>query len=1024
MIDKNNILAIASNERTYQRGMELSKKLKSLDIKTEHKNGFNYYTTNIAGTIGDYDVRLTTNNLGDVINYSCTCLAYETYDGACKHIVALVDKVKDFKTNEINLLKNYIKIERTNKIGDMEIIPTIFYSLIKNEAIVEFKIGREKKYIIKNIKEFLTRIQYNDIFRYGKELELKHDYFYFTSSSQKIINYLKEYCPFINEYDYNDFRYLRLNEYSFKKLITILKDEIINIVIDDENFSVRYTKEVPKFKFVYQNQELKIDNFERYKYISINNTKYLINDAFLVDLNEKEELFVSFIEYSLTNSTYFNSDNIQTFFLYVYPKIKDEIEIKNLDALIALNTIADLKIKVYLDYNNAILKAQVEFYYDGIIKDEAIKNGIITNEYLENEFMDKLYDLGFVKALDYYAIKDDNKMIEFMQYNKVELLQKEATVFVSESFNNFKVRRIESGMVGVRFENNLLEILYNDFDFPLSELKDVLKSYRSNKNYHLLKDGSVLRIDENIKEIDEVVELTSFMPTDTTKSAIVPNYIGLELKNHLIKSNESSDFNDFIDKVIHYQNNEFPLDDDLDKIMRDYQKDAFKWLMTMSKYELGGILADDMGLGKTLETISLLKMDKSGIPSLVITPASLVYNWVSEIKKFTNLNVLAIVGNFSERMATIAEIDKSVNVIITSYDLIRKDIEAYHSKFFHYVIIDEAQNIKNFNTLNAKSVKRINASVKFALTGTPLENSLADLWSIFDYILPNYLKSYPSFKNNFELDIIKNGNKEKMDKLIKIISPFILRRRKKEVLKELPEKTEQVLYANMDENQKKLYQAMLFEAREKLKSNAGTDKLLIFQLLTRLRQAVCHPKLFLNDYTGNSAKFDLAIEKVKEIIHSNHKVLLFSQFTSMLELIREELDNLEINYKVLTGDTKTNIRLDIVNEFNESDEPLVFLISLKAGGVGLNLTSADYVIHFDPWWNFSVENQATDRTHRIGQKNKVTVLKLIVKDSIEEKVLNIQEKKKELFNQMFEENTDVLNNLTTDELYSLLEEDK
>ena len=414
--------------------------------------------------------------------------------------------------------------------------------------------------------------------------------------------------------------------------------------------------------------------------------------------------------------------------------------------------------------------------------------------------------------------------------------------------------------------------------------------------------------------------------------------------------------------------------------------------------------------------------------SLVVCPSSLSLNWQNEANKFANkLKTLVIKGSLSDRKRQIKEIDK-YDLVITSYDLLKRDIELYEKEDynFRFIIADEAQYLKNSNTQNAKSIKKIKAETRYALTGTPIENSLAELWSIFDFIMPGYLFSYREFKNTYEMPIIKGEDENAMQKLKMLIEPFVLRRTKKEVLKELPDKTVTVLNNEMCEEQRNLYINYLARAKqevaEKVKLNGyEKSKMQILAALTRLRQICCHPGLFINDYNEGSSKLEQCMEIIKEAVKSRHKILLFSGYTSMFEIIEKELNKEQIQYLKLTGSTKVDERIKMVDEFNQNSEIQVFLISLKAGGTGLNLTGADMVIHYDPWWNLSTENQATDRAYRIGQKNNVQVYKLITKNSIEEKIYELQEKKSKLADNMLETNTVFVNKLTKEDILKLFE---
>ena len=414
--------------------------------------------------------------------------------------------------------------------------------------------------------------------------------------------------------------------------------------------------------------------------------------------------------------------------------------------------------------------------------------------------------------------------------------------------------------------------------------------------------------------------------------------------------------------------------------------------------------------------------------SLVVCSSSLSLNWQNEANKFANnLKTLVIKGTLNDRKNQIKEIDK-YDLVITSYDLLKRDIDLYEKLDynFRFIIADEAQYLKNSNTQNAKSIKKIKAETRYALTGTPIENSLAELWSIFDFIMPGYLFSYRKFKNTYEMPIIKGEDENTMQKLKMLIEPFVLRRTKKEVLKELPDKTVTVLNNEMCEEQRNLYINYLARAKqevaEKVKLNGyEKSKMQILAALTRLRQICCHPGLFINDYNAGCSKLEQCMEIIKEAVKSGHKILLFSGYTSMFEIIEKELKNEQIRYLKLTGSTKVDERIRMVDEFNQNSEIQVFLISLKAGGTGLNLTGADMVIHYDPWWNLSTENQATDRAYRIGQKNNVQVYKLITKNSIEEKIYELQEKKSKLADNMLDTNTVFVNKLTKDDILKLFE---
>ena len=484
------------------------------------------------------------------------------------------------------------------------------------------------------------------------------------------------------------------------------------------------------------------------------------------------------------------------------------------------------------------------------------------------------------------------------------------------------------------------------------------------------------------------------------------------------------------DNILYPSLTDFTVPDEIQAELRPYQITGYKWLRTLAEHDLGGILADDMGLGKTLQSIvfmaSILLEEKEKGNSkphfLIICPTSLTYNWLDEIENFAPFIRASVVSGTPQERKEAIEKYEDFDALITSYPLIRRDISSYLDINFNTVFIDEAQFIKNDSSLNAKSVKRLNAKHKFALTGTPIENSLSELWSIFDFIMPGYLHSHLKFVEYYEKPILRE-DKDALEDLHQHISPFILRRMKKDVLTELPDKYESKMLTDLSEEQKKVYLSYLANIRNDIHnelSEGGLDKsrMKILAALTRLRQICCHPSTFLDNYQGGSGKLDLLMELIPEAIANDHRILVFSQFTSMLRIIEEELKDMNISYFYLEGSTPTEERNDMVKRFN-SGEGKVFLISLKAGGTGLNLVGADTVIHYDPWWNPAVEEQATDRVYRIGQQNKVHVLKLITKGTIEEKIFKLQRKKKELSDSIISSKEVFINTLSREELEEL-----
>ena len=588
--------------------------------------------------------------------------------------------------------------------------------------------------------------------------------------------------------------------------------------------------------------------------------------------------------------------------------------------------------------------------------------------------------------------------------------------------------------MGVSVNSNLLQLEFLSDDMSTEELANIVTSYRKKKKYYRLKSGAFINMDsEYMKNFNEMLNVLEISPKDLRTGALtVPLYRSLyidemmEAHNELVERRDES-FVKLIEKFDNIKTMDFVPPAEVSNVLRKYQKEGFKWLRSVEELGFGGILADDMGLGKTLQIISLL-MDakKNGRlkKALIVCPASLVYNWSEEISKFDTkgeLRVCVLAAAKEERQKSIEE-HEAIDIYISSYDTLRRDISLYHDMRFSHQIIDEAQFIKNQNTGVAKAVKTVKADIKYALTGTPIENRLSELWSIFDYIMPGFLYSYNSFKSKYENTIVKDGNDESAKLLSKMISPFVLRRLKSEVATDLPDKIEEVRVSRFDKKQQLAYDTELSKLKNVLNGNEeyNSSKMIILSEITKLRQICCDPGLIFEDYAGDSAKLETCIDLVKSGIEAGHKILLFSQFTSMLDIIKKRFEEENISSYVITGATSKEKRIKLVNDFN-NDGTNVFLISLKAGGTGLNLVGADIVIHYDPWWNFAAQNQATDRAHRIGQKNKVTVYRLIAKGTIEEKIVKLQESKKDLADRVlnFEEGIS-LANISKEELLELL----
>ncbi len=563
--------------------------------------------------------------------------------------------------------------------------------------------------------------------------------------------------------------------------------------------------------------------------------------------------------------------------------------------------------------------------------------------------------------------------------------------------------KIKVGMSGVNWFELDAEFVTDDQKVDLGAVRMWLDS---KKRFIALGDGSYAEADPaEMKRIADLLEEAGALPGKTRTRLPLYQAAALEMLTDLGEFSEVEEKAKTAIRSLKAQGGipDIAAPDALEAELRHYQVAGLSWLYFLHRHGLSGILADDMGLGKTLQALSLLlkiRETDGKKPTLVVAPTSVLPNWEREAQKFAP-TLQTAVWHGSDRKEKAASL-KDVDLVLTSYALIRRDLEELSKVGFRYVILDEAQNIKNADSATAQACKSLPSDLRLALTGTPLENRLSELWSIFDFLMPGFLGSASTFSERYEHPIQVQGSPEAKDRLRRRIQPFILRRLKTEVAKDLPPRTETVSYCEMEPGQAALYREVLDESRRKVseaieKQGFNRSRVSILAALMRLRQVCCDPRLLkmpAGTLLPPSAKLERFMEMVDDLVAEGHRALVFSQFTQMLELLTQAADARGLKYMYLDGRTKD--RMARVDAFNDPNGPPLFFISLKAGGTGLNLTAADYVIHFDPWWNPAVEDQATDRTHRIGQTKSVFSYKLITRNTVEEKILTLQRRKKEL----------------------------
>lgn len=705
---------------------------------------------------------------------------------------------------------------------------------------------------------------------------------------------------------------------------------------------------------------------------------------------------------------------------------------RQLGAVEVAKTIADeviqapLSARLFLDWQEDKLVARLEFGYGPVNLDplaEALETRVVLRDQAkEEEILRVLSDQGFQVEGQRYVLGDEGRVFAFLS-SGVSSLETLVEVYATDRVDEVVYHGTFAPKARVNLNSAMdwLEISFEVEDLDPKEIQRLLKSLIERRPYHRLQSGRFLSLnDPDFQDIQSLVADLDLKAGELGGETIkVPALRGLGL---LGQSQESpgirmgKQLRRWLDDLKHPDNFDTMEPESLRPILREYQRFGFQWMKTLAHYGFGGILADDMGLGKTLQSIAFLLSEREQgafqEPALILCPASLMYNWEREFQTFApSLKVVVVAGSPEERERLLAS-SHECDVLITSYPLLLRDIAWYQTRPFHALIADEAQTIKNRATKTAQNVASVQSPRRIALTGTPVENSLDDLWSIFHAIFPGLFGSQDSFSRMTPEAIAKRSR------------PFLLRRLKKDVLKELPDKIETIETSELTTEQRKLYVGYLQQLRDEAKESIGqtgfgASRFKILAGLTRLRQICCHPGLFVDNYEGESGKLDLLLEIVDEAMASNRRMLIFSQFTSMLAIIRRELEKRSLPFYYLDGDTPTRERLGLTEAFNRAERP-IFLISLKAGGTGLNLTGADTVLLYDLWWNPAVEEQAADRAHRIGQKNVVQVIRLITKGTIEEKMYELQENKRNLIDQVVQANSQGLGSLTEDDVRELL----
>ena len=901
-------------------------------------------------------------------------------------------------TKEIDNLKTALNNNQLITLDNKSLVKFLVKIHLDYNILLELEIGNNNKmYIVKNIATLVDSFNNKSTVKYGKFLTFEHTLNNLLPPYNEFINYLTNNFNF----SYGN-RYLKLSSFDLRNILKILTN--CYIALNDELYLVSNESFKPEI-LIDDDFNLKITNLKNYEIHFFDNANIIIDKdnkkIMLLEESDKTPLYV--FAFNHNNK---NFKDVKDNLIYdVYARSPKEIKLSdNLKNNISL---PEVNIKAYFDYenDNIILNAT----YEVIGLGENINPRDYDYAHVIDKFESYMNKLGFKNNM----ITDSNLVIAFLMLD-FTYLKSLADVYLSETLQNKSISIASLPTIRMNYHSGITECFLEESIYSNEELLEILKAMRKKKRYVLLKGDKILAFKEEDMHFAEVIDnlgLASKQEIFNKKQA--PLY--QTFKNLGLYENISTDnfINEMFNDITNFKRLNINVPSSIKADLRPYQIDGFKWLSVLSKYHLGGILADDMGLGKTLEVITLLASFDDNTPNLIVCPKSLIFNWISEIYKFCpTLKAISIYGSQQERENQIKNIKNiSYNIYITSYESLLRDEKLYDNIEFNYVILDEAQAIKNVLAQKSKAVKNIKAKNKLALTGTPIENQLLDLWSIFDFLMPNFFPSVSDFKNIYKDD-------ENLKHLALKITPFILRRTKNEVLKDLPPKYETILTVDLTTEERKMYDAFILNAKQILATTGQTFNIL--PILVKLRQVCIAANLVNEKYQKTSSKLKALVDLINDYTSKGHKILVFSAFVEVLNLIEPLLTENNINYYKLTGNTKASERLKLVEDFNGNRRIGVFLISLKAGGVGLNLVGADKVIHVDPWWNVAAENQASDRAHRIGQVNNVEVIKLIAENTIEQRIIQLQNMKKDLIDKVINNSDAAITKLSKEDLMFIL----
>ena len=1061
-ITREAIRRLATTETVYYRGMRYYAAHAVSDVT------WNEATKQYHAFVQGSNIYGVTIGFGEdeQITHSCNCPAHAKYPGACKHVVAALLFIADYQ-QRADALENlgwedqtaYKIIEYFRKREYRKLTPQYFHLALQvtvneplksrqSKAFVGLYAGSSKMYKVSNTKKFIQDYYNHKEIRLGKEFRYIPEECQFEPTSAAVLAYLTEiyeiqetlgktyYSNLFNRQE------LVVSQNMLCKLLRLAEGLHCDIILRDkkmENMEIMCSNPKLSMELQMEDEVLSLHDMGQEPIISIcedgsilcyQGCIYLPDMEFLANLRP----FFTTLFGKKQSELEFRGENMGSFIEKVLPVIKKTMNIQVPEKIKDHYIVEQLQPKLYFDIDRSrqrpVLVARMIFAYGehevNPLQDEQKGSYILVRDREEEEQLLRLmYDKHFSVRREQFVLTKEDEIFQLMTEG-IQDLCRQFEVFYSKEYKANSIKKVGMLLAGIRLNTdiNLLEMDVDYGHIPKEELRDFFRSIKLKKKYYRLKSGAFVNLMTEDKQIDELRDLLSIGEvTEDNKIAFSQTAVMEvdELLPHTQRITRDAGYKQLLEDLKNPDKTNWELPNGMEDILRPYQITGYRWLCSLAHYGMGGILADDMGLGKTLQTITYV-LANPGTRTLIVCPTSLAYNWQDEFSKFAPQIATQIISGTPQERADLMQQSTDVPVWITTYPLIRKDVDLYKAQIFDACFIDEAQFIKNPTSLGAKAVKAVQAKHRFALTGTPIENTLSELWSIFDFVMPGFFGRYRQFEECYEKPIPRDHDSVQMQKLRRKIRPFVLRRMKKEVLTELPDKIETRRMAEMGAKQRKIYESYLARIQMELagdeENTPGGNRMQVLAALTRLRQICCHPATFASNYHGGSGKLDLLMEQLPDILEGGHSVIVFSQFTSMLSIIAHELKQRNIPFFYLAGSTSAQERKREVKEFNRG-EVKVFLISLKAGGTGLNLTGADTVIHFDPWWNPAVEDQATDRAYRIGQKKKVQVIKYVMKDSIEEKIYELQKRKKQLSDQLIQAGESFVTQLTMEEIKEL-----